>query len=118
MPYGTEPFTDGYGDFKQPTVIDYDKKVNNTYGKSPYQTSEEEKKEILDQFKKDQEEAYLAILHTNPFYAGGNYDYIITTKDGKLVWDAKKLDELKSNIDWLYTLLRFLNKRKSTLINT
>lgn len=112
MAYGTEPFTDGYGDYKQPTVIDYDRKVNNTFGNKPYQTTKEEKEQILTQYQKDQEEALREILESNPVFAGDFYQHLTIAINNKLSWNFEKINELKSNVDWLYGLKRFLNKKK------
>lgn len=118
MAYGTEPFTDGYGDFKQPTVVDYDKKVNNTYGASPYVSTPEEKEQVLKQFQIDQDNTLSEILNTNPFHAGTLYQYLVYAKDNKLTWDIAKINDLKSDVDWLYTFARYLGKSRDRLITT
>ena len=112
MPYGTQPFTDGYGDYKQPTIIDYDRKTS--INKSPDLT-QEEKEQVLNQYKQDQKEALDNILSTNPMYGGEIYQHLTLAKEGKLIWDVKKIDSLKSDVDWLYRLDRYLSKRKEIM---
>lgn len=116
MPYGTDAFTDGYGDFKQPTVIDYDKSESTKFIDSIL--SEEDKKEMEDQFKKNQQAALDNILSTNPYYAGDYYRYLVFAKDNKLVWDVAKIHSLKEDVNWLYTLSRYLDKKKKQKIIT
>lgn len=112
MAYGTEPFTDGYGDYKQPTIVDYDKRVNNTFGKNPHNTSKEEKERIFSQYEEDQKDALQQILETNPVFAGEIYQHLTQAVNGKLVWNVDKINELKINVDWLYMLRRWLDKQK------
>lgn len=116
MSYGTDAFTDGYGDFKQPTVVDYDKIL--TLGDNVPILSDEDRKKVEEQFKKDQEDALSNILNTNPYYAGEYYRYLVFAKDDKLIWDKVKIESLKEDVNWLYTLSRYLDKKKKLKINT
>jgi ligand-binding sensor protein len=109
MPYGTDAFTDGYGDFKQPTVVDYD--ISTTVVNTPI-LSEEDRKKIIDQYKKDQEDTLKEILDTNPYYAGEVYKHLVFAKDNKLAWDTAKILALKDDATWLYNFNRYLTKNK------
>ncbi len=115
MPYGTEPFTDGYGDYKQPTIIDYDDKSSIISSSS--NISPEERQKIIDQFKIDQENVLSEILSTNPAYGGTEYNHLTSAVNGKLIWDRAKIDALKADTTWLYNLLRFLRKKKKLNIS-
>lgn len=109
MPYGTEPFTDRYGDYKQPTVIDYDQ-INNKVAVNPQNLPVDE---ILEQHQKDVEDVLKEIVvNYNPYYAGERYKDFVLTKDTKLAWNIKKIDEMKSNSDWLFNFKRYLSKAK------
>ncbi len=112
MPYGTDAFTDRYGDYKQPTVVDYDqdaKKVNiNPQNISP---------EFIEQHKKDVEDIFQEILSINPFHAGTRYIDFVVSINGKLAWNVEKIQEMKSNSDWLFTFRKYLNKSKNNFIS-
>lgn len=111
MPYGTDPFIDGSGDYKQPTIIDYDKR-NNT----PLPPYIENKEEILSKFEKEKEEALNEVLSINPVYGGLDYNHLTSAVNGKLVWNTSKINELKDDTTWLYNLLRYLRKKKNQTI--
>lgn len=113
MPYGTDSFTDRYGDFKQPTVIDYDQSTNKVLMESSILFGEES----IEQHKKDVEDILKEILEINPFFAGQRYMNFVFSNNGKLAWDTKKVEEMKSNSDWLYTLRKHLNKAKVKFIS-
>jgi len=106
MPYGTEAFTDRYGDYKQPTVIDYDQADNEVAFNSI--SSEND----IAQHNKDIEEVYQEILSINPFHGGDRYLPFVHSVNGKLAWNTKKIDEMKSDSDWLFSLRKYLNKAK------
>lgn len=114
MPYGTNAFTDRYNDYKQPTVIDYDKSV--TVG-SLLNVDNLPIDDILNTHKKDVEEAYTEILSFNPFFAGDKYTTFTTVVDKKLVWDEKKIEELKNNSDWLFMFRKHLKKAKAKFVS-
>lgn len=109
MPYGTDSFTDRYGDYKQPTVIDYDKNLENlNYAGIPNLSVEESLKIHSD----DIESTLKEILEFNPYFAGDRYRNFISSQDSKLVWNIPKINEMKSNSNWLFTLRKYLNKAK------
>lgn len=116
MPYGTEPFTDGYGDYKQPTIIDYEKNLQDIKSISKFPKEDEVK--ILDQYNADQEAAFKKISEINPVYGGLKYQFLTTVVNNKITWDLKKITELKSNVDWFYDFCRYLEKRKKNNITT
>lgn len=118
MPYGTDAFVDGYGDYKQPTVVDYDKRVEDSTVNKLRPSTPEEKKEILKQFQIDQENILKEILEINPLFAGELYQYLVIAVNNKLAWNIEKINSLKGDVDWLYNLRRYLNKRKQSLITT
>lgn len=117
MAYGTNAFTDGYGDYKQPTVFDYDKDVNNTHGKSPY-LSEEEKEQVLQQLNSDKELVLSKVFAFNPVYGGVKYNHLTYAINGKLAWNKEKILELKEDLDWLYEFYRYLKNREKKLSTT
>jgi hypothetical protein len=106
MPYGTEAFTDRYGDFKQPTIVDYDQADNEVAFNSISSADD------IIQHNKDIELVYQEILAINPFHAGDRYLPFVQSFDGKLVWNIKKIDDMKTNSDWLFSFRKFLNKAK------
>ena len=114
MPYGTNAFTDRYNDYKQPTVIDYDKSV--AVG-SLLDVDNLPAEEILNTHKKDVEEAFAEILSFNPFYAGDKYASFTMVADKKLIWNEKKIGELKDNSDWLFMFRKHLNKAKAKFVS-
>lgn len=116
MPYGTDPFTDRYGDFKQPTVVDYDNNIINNIV-NVYNPSDEEKKKVSEQYKEDQNRILASILDANPVYAGEAYQHLVCSVNSKLAWNTEKINLLKENADWLYTLYRYIKRRKKMLIN-
>lgn len=116
MAYGTEPFTDGYGDYKQPTIVDYDKKLAVNVPRSS--ASKEEAEATLKQFKRDQEEALAEILECNPYLGGEQYQHLVFSDNGKLVWDVTKINALKDDVDWLYSFSRYVRKRKKMISTT
>lgn len=111
MPYGTEPFTDRYGDYKQPTVIDYDQSTNKVVVSSNLSVEESLKKH-----NEDIEFVLKEILETNPFFAGERYVNFVYSNNGKLAWNIKKIEEMKSNSDWFFTLRKYINKAKNKFI--
>jgi len=111
MPYGTDSFTDRYGDYKQPTVVDYDQSTNKIVVSSDLSVEES-----LNKHKEDVESALKEILETNPFHAGNRYMEFVLSDNGKLAWNTKKIEEVKSNSDWLFTLRQYLNKAKKKFI--
>lgn len=114
MPYGTNAFTDRYNDYKQPTVIDYDKSVavGSLLNKENLPVEE-----ILNTHKKDIEEAFEEILNFNPFFAGDRYSNFTMVSDKKLIWDKKKIEELKENSDWLFSFRKYLNNAKTKFVS-
>lgn len=113
MPYGTDAFVDGYGDFKQPTVIDYDKQIVDG---SSYHSTPEQKQKILEQYESDQHQILQEILDINPVFGGPDYQHLTFAKDNKLHWNIDKINTLKENVDWLYEFARVLKKRKKLQI--
>ncbi len=113
MPYGTEAFTDRYGDFKQPTVIDYDQSTNKVLMNSPDLSVEES----LKKHQEDIANILKEVLEINPFFAGERYRNFVYSNNGKLAWDTKKIDEMKSNLDWLFSFRKYLNKAKVKFIS-
>lgn len=108
MPYGTQPFMDGSGDYKQPTVINHDKDAETSL--PPFFG---DKEEALSQFEKDRQDVISEILSINPVYGGKEYNHLTFANQGKLAWDIKKIDAQKDDATWLYNFLRYLRKRKS-----
>ncbi len=108
MPYGTDSFTDRYGDFKQPTVIDYDQSTNAVVSNPSHLSPEE----VLKKHQEDKELVLKEILEFNPFFAGSRYLEFTYSDNGKLAWNLKKIEEVKSNLDWLFSLRKYLNKAK------
>lgn len=117
MAYGTKAFTDGYGDYKQPTVLDYDQEVNNTFVKPPTLSSQEIE-EYLKQLNTDKESVLSKVLLFNPVYGGAKYNHLTQAINGKLVWNTVKIQELKEDLDWLYEFYRYLKNREKKLSNT
>lgn len=111
MSYGTNSFTDRYGDFKQPTVIDYDQSTSKVVI-SPLSIEE-----CLKQHEKDIELILNEILETDAFFGGNRYLAFTQATNGKLVWNSDKIKEMKSNSDWLFTLRKHLNKAKNKFIS-
>lgn len=112
MAYGTNSFTDRYGDFKQPTVIDYD--ISSVIRFS----SESITEDILKEFEENKLSTIENILKTNPVFGGVKYQHLTAAVDGKLIWNKSKILELSSNIDWLYALNRYIKKNKLYKFNT
>ena len=111
MPHGTDSFTDRYGDFKQPTVIDYDQS-NSIVVISPLSVEE-----CLNQHEQDINLILKEILETDAYFGGNRYLVFTEAINGKLVWNSKKIEEMKSNSDWLFTLRKYLNKAKTKFIS-
>jgi hypothetical protein len=111
MPYGTDSFTDRYGDYKQPTVIDYDQSAAKVVVNSNLSVEES-----LTIHNADVEFALEEILSTNPFYAGNRYIDFVHSVGGKLAWNKDKINEMKSNTDWLLCLRQYLTKAKKKFI--
>ena len=111
MPYGTESFTDRYGDYKQPTVIDLDQSSKIVI--NPLSDSIDD---IIEQYKSDIELTIKEILSTNAFFAGKKYLTLTQSIDGKLAWNITKINEMKENSDWLFNLRKHLTKAKKEFI--
>lgn len=113
MPYGTDSFTDRYGDYKQPTVIDYDKSIADG---SLVDVSNLSVEDTLNTHKNDIEEVYKEILSFNPFFAGERYISFVQSVQGKLAWNVAKINELKDNSDWLFSFRKHLNRAKANFV--
>ena len=109
MPYGTDSFTDRYGDYKQPTVIDYD--VSNKVVCNP-QLSD------LDLKKHEEDIAIILkeIFNTNAYFAGQRYISFTYAKDNKLQWDENKIKEMSTDTDWLFSFRKYIIKAKNSFI--
>lgn len=114
MPYGTDSFTDRYGDYKQPTVIDYEKNLEvDKYADRPLPSV----KESLKDHQQDMEDILKEILSINPLFAGDRYISFVYSNNGKLAWNITMIDKMRENSDWLFTLRKYLNKAKSKFIS-
>lgn len=110
MAYGTDAFTDRYGDYKQPTVIDYDKELAINQGVTN-SIPEESAKNIADH-NEDKESILKEVLSLNPLFAGERYKDFYQAVNQKLVWKEDKIKEMSSDSDWLFNLRKYLTKAK------
>lgn len=107
MPYGTDSFTDRYGDYKQPTVIEYDKDLITVGSVTEISKEEKEKyKSLIDSIIKN-------VLTINPFFAKEKYQELVLSKDNKVMWNKEKLYEMSKNLDWLFNFKTYLDKCKN-----
>lgn len=113
MAYGTQPFTDRNGDYKNPTIID----INKEYGKKKsYELPLVDEKQLTrskDELKAYKEEQIKFILSTNPFHVATEYPHLILRENNKLNWDSQVVTELCNDDVFRYNLYTLLNKRVS-----
>lgn len=110
MPYGTDAFEDRFGDYKQPTVVDYDQSKAKVVS-NPHQPSESD---VL-KHDEDIENTLKEILAINPVYGRSRYLSFTCSVNGKLSWDLAKIEKLKSDSNWLFTFRKFLIKAQTNL---
>lgn len=109
MSEGKGAFTDRYGDYKQPSIIDMDKE----YGKK----KSYEKGIILegDTYKEDlvnwRKESLSFILDNNPFYLATEFSDFILREEGKLVWNKPLVTEACKNDKLLGDMSLLMRKR-------
>ncbi len=100
MPHGTEPFYNPHSDsYQQPTMIDWDKKANDTHltGKISKKEMSEAKKYI----EIAREEYFQELNLLNARYATFHYPHLVSTEDTKLIWNLDQLKNLKDNFEQL-----------------